>query len=116
MKVKRRKLRNLNKIEANKIDKEPEKTAKETPTTSNVKIKKKEAPAKFVQKAKSGEDEKSTYKTHLENLIGSRAAVILDTDLHIIGKVPVKDISTTIKNVRNAHAVILDGEIDQDLV
>ena len=108
--------KSTNKIEANKIDKEPEKTAKETPTTSNVKIKKKEAPIKSVQKSKSEDNEKNTYKTHLENLIGSRAAVVLDTNMQIIGKVPVKEISTTIRNIRNAHAVILDGEIDQDLV
>ncbi len=64
----------------------------------------------------AGETEKETYRTHLENLIGSRAAIILNSRLQIIGKVPLKELPSTVKNVKDARAVILDGEIDQDLV
>ncbi len=59
---------------------------------------------------------KDVYRTYLENLIGSRAAIVLDNRMQIVGKVPLKEISTTLKNVKNAHAVVLDGDVDQDLV
>jgi DNA primase len=61
-------------------------------------------------------EEKGKYKTMLEDLIGTRAAVVLDTSLKIIGKVPVSEVSATVNNVAGVHAVIIDGDVGQDLV
>ena len=59
---------------------------------------------------------RDAYRTYLENLIGSRAAIVLDDKMQIVGKVPLKEISTALRNVKNARAVVLDGDVDQELV
>ena len=53
----------------------------------------------------------------LESLIGTRGAYILDENLNILGKVPLSELSTTIKSLNTKiYAVILDGSIDRDLI
>lgn len=62
-------------------------------------------------------DQKKKFKTMLESLIGTRGAYILDDKLNILGKVPLSELTTTIKNLNTRiYAVILDGTIDRDLV
>ena len=60
--------------------------------------------------------EAETYKKMLEELVGTRGAYILDKDLNILGKVPTSELSTTIRNLSDIHAIVLDGEADSDLV
>jgi len=87
-------------------------TRKPSPKPS---LKSREDDKPFSKKEVSSQ-EKDSYQKMLEDLIGTRAAVILDEKLKVIGKVPVREVSSTIKNVSGVHAVILDGDIDQDLV
>ena len=62
-------------------------------------------------------DEKKIFKSIMESLIGTRGAEILDSKLKVLGKVPMSELSATLKSVgTGVHAVIVDGEIDQDLV
>ena len=52
----------------------------------------------------------------LENLIGTRGAQVLDQNLNTLGKVPISELSTTIKSLNNtAYAVVFDGIVDHDL-
>ncbi len=61
--------------------------------------------------------EKRAFGEMLEDLIGTRGAYVLDKDLNILGKVPVSELQSTIKSLRQGiHAVVFDGEIDSGLV
>ncbi len=59
----------------------------------------------------------SLLKGMAEDLIGSRGAFVLDKAFNILGKVPVKELSDTLKNLsEDVYAVVLDGPADPDLV
>ncbi len=73
------------------------------------------APAQGLRQPISPE-EKRVFKSMLENLIGTRGAEILDSKLKILGKVPLSELSATLKSVGDGiHAVIIDGVIDHDI-
>jgi DNA primase len=55
------------------------------------------------------------FKTILEDLIGTRAACFLDGSMEILGRVPVKEMFSAMKEL-DANTIILDGDIDQKLV
>jgi DNA primase len=60
--------------------------------------------------------EKTSFKKMLEDLIGTRGANVLDSKLNILGKVPITELSATIKSLNtDVHAVVLDGSIDSEL-
>nr|MBI4157110.1 DNA primase [Candidatus Woesearchaeota archaeon] len=59
--------------------------------------------------------EKDTFKNMLEDLMGTRGAYILDPELNILGKVPISELNTTIKNMNSAFAVVFDGSITNDI-
>ncbi len=56
------------------------------------------------------------FKEHLSELVGTRAAAIFGKDNNFVGRVPVKEITTSLKQIENPSAVILDGYIDKFLV
>ena len=56
------------------------------------------------------------FKGVLNDLIGTRAACFLDEEMNILGKVPVKEMFGTMRELKNANALIFDGDIDQKLV
>tara|TARA_Y100000034_G_scaffold136612_1_gene214144 strand:- start:1364 stop:2614 length:1251 start_codon:yes stop_codon:yes gene_type:complete len=70
-------------------------------TRSSIRIPKKEAEA---------------YKEMLDELVGTRGAYILDKGLNILGKVPTTELISTVRNLSDVHAIVLDGEINIDLV
>ena len=61
------------------------------------------------------EDQKTVFKKTLDEIIGTRAACILDSNLKILGKVPVKELQNTLKTVENPYAVVFDGKVDYRL-
>ncbi|MDP3990193.1 MAG: DNA primase DnaG [archaeon] len=62
-------------------------------------------------------EEKKTMKKTMEDLFGTRGACIFDDKLNVLGKVPLSELSTTIKSLRGGvYALALDGAIDLDLV
>src|SRR3989344_5773502 len=63
------------------------------------------------QQANSNENKK--FKELLEDLVGTRAAYFLDSSLNILGKVPVSELTSTMRNI-NAYAVVFDGLIDRN--
>lgn len=60
-------------------------------------------------------DKIETFKTVLDDLIGTRAACFLDESLEILGRVPVKEMFSAMHEL-NSNALIFDGDIDQKLV
>ena len=62
-------------------------------------------------------DEKKVLKQTMEDLFGTRGACIFDNKMNILGKVPLSELSTTIKSLSGGvYALALDGSIDLDLV
>ncbi|MBS1267015.1 MAG: DNA primase DnaG [Candidatus Woesearchaeota archaeon] len=69
------------------------------------------------KKIKLTSDQKTKFKSMLEDLIGTRGAYILDDKLEILGKVPLSELQTTIKSLKKGmYAVIFDGVVEKDLV
>lgn len=64
-----------------------------------------------------GNEEKSKFRSMLEDLIGTRGAYLLDEKLTIMGKVPVTELASTVKSLgTGVYAVIFDGIIDRGFV
>ena len=63
-------------------------------------------------------EERKAFRDMLDDLIGTRGAYILDDKLNILGKVPITELNTTMRNLstNNVHAVVFDGNIDSELV
>jgi len=71
-------------------------------------------PAVTTVKASSTELKK--FKELLEDLVGTRGAYILDDKLNVLGKVPITELISTIKSLKNVYAVIFDGIIERNTV
>ncbi len=65
---------------------------------------------------KLGADEKKLFKSLLEDLTGSSGAYILDEALQILGKVPISELKTSLKELDAAYAVVMEGEVDKSLI
>jgi DNA primase len=77
-------------------------------------IRRSTAPASSPGKLNS--EEKKRFGTMLENLIGTRAAYLLDTKMNVLGKVPFTELGSTLKTLNSGvYAVVFDGSADKDL-
>jgi len=73
-------------------------------------------PTQFNRRVFLSPENKQKFKELLENLIGTRGALVLDEKLSTLGKVPISELATTIKSLNNtAYAVVFDGIVDRDL-
>jgi DNA primase len=62
-------------------------------------------------------EEKVKFKSTLDDLFGTRGACIFDPKLNILGKVPLSELSSTIKSLNGGiYALVLDGAVDAELV
>lgn len=59
--------------------------------------------------------QKEIFKKTLDELVGSRAACIFDENNELLGKVPVSELSNTIRNIDNPYAVVFDGKVDYQI-
>ncbi|MBN2423335.1 DNA primase [Candidatus Woesearchaeota archaeon] len=77
-----------------------------------------DSPARSSRKTvrKPTKDEKLKFKDLLEDLIGTKGAYVLDNDLNVLGKVPISELKSTLENLEEVSAVVLDGSIDSKLV
>ncbi len=73
-------------------------------------------PMPNIRRVQISEEEKASFKSMLEDLIGTRGAEILDNKLAVLGKVPISEIQTALKSINNAHAVVFDGSIEREIV
>ncbi len=59
---------------------------------------------------------KAKFKELLEDLFGTRGAYILDDKLSILGKVPVTEIVSTLKSLKQGvFAIVMDGPVTKDV-
>jgi DNA primase len=66
-------------------------------------------------KIRISSDEKEKFKKMLGDLVGTRGGYILDRELKILGKVPVSELDSTIKNLNSGmYAVVFDGSADRN--
>jgi len=56
------------------------------------------------------------FRKMLEELIGTRGAYLLDRNLNILGKVPSKEVKSTLQNLSDVDAVVMDEQASPDLV
>ena len=72
------------------------------------------APTSIPRQNKLSPTESKKFKELLDDLVGTRAAYLLDNSLNILGKVPVSELITTMKNIK-AYAIVFDGVIDRNI-
>ena len=77
------------------------------------------SPVEIVEE-KTQEDVKientGVLSSYLEDLIGTRAAYLVDRDMKIITKCPISEIGSAIDNYSNVGCIVFDGKINQDIV
>ncbi|MBI2661575.1 DNA primase [Candidatus Woesearchaeota archaeon] len=62
------------------------------------------------------EEQKKTFKKMLEDLIGTRGAQVVDSQYSVLGKVPISELQSALKNLSNAYAVVMDGLVDKTIL
>ncbi|MFC1723792.1 DNA primase DnaG, partial [Nanoarchaeota archaeon] len=61
-------------------------------------------------------EEKTKFKGFLEELMGTRGACILDKSLKILGKVPITELTSTLKSLSSGvYAIVMDGSAEKDV-
>lgn len=75
-------------------------------------------PKTRIPKVKKKVDSKAKkfFKEQLEELVGTRAASIYDDDMKFSGRVPVKELHTSLRQIENPSTIILDGFININLI
>jgi len=61
-------------------------------------------------------DEHKKFKELLDDLVGTRAAYLLDNSLNVLGKIPISELENSVQNMKNTYAVIFDGIVDRNVV
>ena len=56
------------------------------------------------------------FKKMIDELTGTRGAYLLDSDMNILGKVPVKEIRNTIRSLSEVSTIVMDGQITPEIV
>ncbi|MBI4449176.1 DNA primase [Candidatus Woesearchaeota archaeon] len=69
-----------------------------------------------LQRMPMSDEQKERLREIFEGLLGTRGACILDEKLNVLGKVPVSELSKTVRSVSSAYAVVFDGVADPDIV
>ena len=70
-----------------------------------------------IRRQKITDEEKTSFKSMLEDLVGTKGAYVLDEKLNILGKVPLSELATTVKSLDSGiYAIVFDGNIDKELV
>jgi DNA primase len=62
------------------------------------------------------EIDKESLKTLLDDLIGTRAAYLLDKSMKTLSKIPMSELSDLIDEFSDTHFIVIDGKINQSLV
>ena len=83
------------------------------PKKGHKKPRKEEKKIKYTPKIP--EDKAALFKSVLDELVGTRAASFLDSNMNVLGRVPVKEMFSAMKGL-DAEVLIFDGDIDQKLI
>ena len=63
----------------------------------------------------SGSSDLKSLKPMADEIVGTRGAFMLDEKFGVIGRVPVKELEETLKNLDGVHTIIMDGTVDSRL-
>ncbi len=67
--------------------------------------------------ARLSQEQSDVFRQTAEELIGTRGACIFDDKLNVLGKLPIAELYSTLKNINSGiEAIIFDGIIDRELV
>jgi len=58
----------------------------------------------------------SNLKSLKEEIVGDGAALILDERLQTLGRVPVKELASTLEDIDGAHAIVMDGKTNAAII
>ncbi len=61
-------------------------------------------------------EQKTNFKRMLDDLIGTRGAYVLDQNMTILGKVPITELASTIRNLNSIFAIVFDGELNPEII
>ena len=56
------------------------------------------------------------FKKMLDELTGTHGAYLLDSNMNILGKVPVKELKNTVRSLPDVETVVIDGQIISDII
>jgi DNA primase len=56
------------------------------------------------------------FKKMLDELTGTRGAYLLDSNMNILGKVPIPELGNTLRNLPDVETVVMDGQINPDII
>ena len=62
------------------------------------------------------EDRKQRFETIMEDLVGTRAVYVLDKEMNTLGKVPITDAFSNLREMNKVHSILFDGYIDDKFV
>lgn len=67
-------------------------------------------------KSKLSSDEKKEIKKITDELVGTKGAYLLDSELEILGKVPVTELKNTLQNMDSVYAIVMDGYVGKTVI
>lgn len=56
------------------------------------------------------------FRKMLEELVGTRGAYLLDSNMNILGKVPTSELKVTLGSISDVDSVIMDGQANQEII
>lgn len=72
----------------------------------------------YEEEEKGGEEDEDRGRiaSLLNDLVGTRAAYLLDKNQQIVSKVPISEIVDALSDIKNINTIIFDGKINQSIV
>jgi len=72
----------------------------------------------ILNRPRISDNEKKKFMEMLNDLVGTKAAYIVDQKLELLGKVPLSELNATIKELNDGsvYAVIFDGIINEEII
>ncbi|MEM7826822.1 MAG: DNA primase DnaG [Candidatus Aenigmatarchaeota archaeon] len=71
---------------------------------------------KFIKHSPESAEALKFFKNVLDELVGTKAAYLIDRDLKIIAKVPINELHSAISDFGNVHGIVFDGLVTQPIV
>ncbi len=92
--------------------------SKEIPETKTQERKETKKITKQIKPTRDYTAQNQRFKELLDDLLGSKGAYIVDKEFNVLGKVPIRELAKTLRNLEKneAYAVVLDGIITKDIV
>ena len=115
-------LRNKINVEQDKLEDVQEKPRKREPRKrddrkKDDRRKREDRPKREKRTVKVDAKHKQMFKQALEDLVGTHAACIYDKNYELLGKVPITELNTTVKSLKNnVTAIVMNGSVSQDTV